>query len=163
MYVWLLVCSEWQLNCKLLMNAFKQIECPCWHVFSSAMWRPNQEWKRLKLKHAQQLTSGLLQAMSQLRIMTSKLCGRLLTDVWTVAEVTSGKDHAQTTLINDRDSVWLGVKLTPCKCSHSSLPNWQQTVHTNPHCCHSWFVYHDLNEHALLAQAHPTMIKYVSS
>ena len=74
-----------------------------------------------------------------------------------------------------RLSSWLGVKLSPRMCSHSSCPYWHQTV--NKPCCYSWFVYHDINQHyllrlnqhylllahksALLAQTFPTMMKHL--
>ena len=71
--------------------------------------------------------------LSQLRTMKDKLSGRLYSQtVCTVAEVASGKGQAQNTLINSRDAAHdLGVKLSPCMCSHSSCPDRQQTV-ANP-------------------------------
>ena len=79
-----------------------------------------------------------------------------------VAEVASGKGHAQTMACKwQRFSSWLGVKFTSCMCSHSSCPDRQHTV-TNPAAFR--FVRHDTNQHnALLTEACSTMMKHLPS
>ena len=93
--------------------------------------------------------------LSQLRTMTDKLCSRPLTDGTHGSWGCLSNAHAQTMLIKGRDSCswWLGVKFTKCMCNHSSCPDWQQTV-TNPQCCYSRFVYHDITQCACSCSPH---------
>ena len=65
--------------------------------------------------------------------------------------------------LGSRDSTYdLDVKLSPCMCTNSSFPDWQQTVRTLLlfMVCAPW---HKQSDYVLLVQACPTMLKHLPS
>ena len=122
-------------NCLLLF-----VHLALWRLWymSFVLWQPTwleEQWHQLSASQLLLTSSKIWFFMSNLlchtlgNIVSSKFKGQIrevllycyLSTVWQTILRDSARD--------------LGVKLTPCVCSHSSCPDWQQTV-TNPVAIH---------------------------